>query len=44
VFASRLDGPGSVGDEVPNLFAENGKYFNPKVNEEYDDVLVFGGS
>jgi type II secretory pathway pseudopilin PulG len=44
VFASRIDGPGSVGDEVPNLFAENGKYFNPKVNEEYDDVLVFGGS
>ena len=42
VFASRIDGPGSVGAEVLNLFQSN--YFNPKVIEEYDDVLVFGGS
>jgi type II secretory pathway pseudopilin PulG len=42
IFASRIDGPGSVGDEVSNLFQSN--YFNPKVIEEYDDVLVFGGS
>ena len=42
VFASRIDGPGSVGAEVLNLFQAN--YFNPKVIEEYDDVLVFGGS
>ena len=41
VFASRIDGPGSVGAEVSNLFQSS--YFNPKVIES-DDVLVFGGS
>ncbi len=42
VFLSRIDGPGSLGDAQTSLFQS--EYFNPKVNDEYDDVIVFGGS
>ncbi|MEE2680931.1 MAG: prepilin-type N-terminal cleavage/methylation domain-containing protein [Planctomycetota bacterium] len=42
IFLSKVDGPGSAGDTVENLFVSEN--FNPKVTEEYDDVIVFGGS
>ncbi|MAJ47812.1 MAG: hypothetical protein CBC35_11190 [Planctomycetes bacterium TMED75] len=42
IFLSKHDGPGSPGDPQDNLFEE--QYFNPKVTDEYDDVIVFGGS
>lgn len=42
IFLSKIDGPGSAGDTVENLFVSEN--FNPKVTEEYDDVIVFGGS
>ena len=42
IFLSEIDGPGSPGDVQDDLFiSEN---FNPKVGDEYDDVIVFGGS
>ena len=44
VFLSKIDGPGSPGDTVENLFEPSGENFNPKVGAEYDDVIVFGGS
>ena len=42
VFMSAEDGPGTVTNSVLSLFSSTN--FNPKVVEEYDDVLVFGGS
>ena len=42
IFLSKIDGPGSPGAVVEDLFVSD--TFNPKVSEEYDDVIVFGGS
>jgi prepilin-type N-terminal cleavage/methylation domain-containing protein len=42
IFLSAHDGPGSPGDAQDDLFKS--EYFNPKVGDEYDDVIVFGGS
>ena len=42
VFMSSEDGPGTVTNTVLSLFSPAN--FNPKVVEEYDDIIVFGGS
>jgi len=42
VFMSAEDGPGTVTSSVLSLFSSTN--FNPKVVEEYDDIIVHGGS
>jgi prepilin-type N-terminal cleavage/methylation domain-containing protein len=42
IFLSSEDGPGTPTNGVLSLFSSNN--FNPKVVEEYDDIIVFGGS
>lgn len=42
IFLSKEDGPGSPSDPQNTLFQST--TFNPKVVEEYDDVMVFGGT
>ena len=42
VFLSQEDGPGTPANSVDTLFTSS--LFNPTIINEYDDILIFGGS
>ena len=43
VFFKTADGPGSPGQQVPDIISGNNDYGTPTVVDEYDDIIVAGG-